>query len=355
VSGPVSSAVPKNPKTEALQKARDKILGIYYFFVKDAYMKSMRPALQEWPSPAIPSAASVAGHGAPSPLSQQPCGDILKDLYAHSHLSWDIYNGNAFFVEQLKRHHPTYQLLFMNEDQERVQPCYCIVADSAAKEAIVVFRGTKNSKDFATDGRINLVSFPDGVPLPVDVISGKPPFAQPAVPSAAATSSQPLFLESSACHGVYETAWCHEGIFKSAQAILDGGLKGWAQMLLKSGFRIRLCGHSLGAGVAVIISLLLRQLPAFQLQPRKLQAFIMSPPACVSESLARSEMCLQVRFVFYIYSARDTTFVFAISETVIARRTFRKNLRGAEVNATVTRGMACSCRGPGCCCCRSRR
>jgi hypothetical protein len=242
-------------------------------------------------------------------------------LYAHSHLSWDIYNGNAFFTEQLKRHHPTYQLLFMNEDQERDLPCYAIVADADAKEVIVVFRGTKNSKDFATDGRINLVSFPDGVPLPVDVISGKQPPAQPAPPNAAAASPPPLFLESSACHGVYETAWCHEGIFKSAQAILEGGLRGWAQMFLKSGFRIRLCGHSLGAGIAVIISLLLRQLPAFQQQPRKLQVFIMSPPACVSESLARSEMCLQVKnfsCFLYVCIASDTFCVLLFSEAMLS-------------------------------------
>ena len=42
-------------------------------------------------------------------------------------------------------------------------------------------------------------------------------------------------------------------------------------MFLKSGFRMRLCGHSLGAGVAVIIGLLLRQMPAFQQQGHMLQ------------------------------------------------------------------------------------
>jgi hypothetical protein len=294
-----SATAPKNPKTEALQKARDRMLGVYYYFVKDAYMKSMRPALQQWPTPCIPPASAAAtpppessSHpDSPPPPPLQPCGSILKELYAHCHLSWDIYHEPAFFVEQLKRHHPTFQLLFMTDDSEKLHPCYCIIADAAAKEAVVVIRGTKNSKDFATDGKINLVTFPDGNPLPVDVISGKAASAATAPDSSAGS----LFPESSSCHGVYDFAWCHEGIFKSSQAILDGGLRGWAQMFAKCGFRLRLCGHSLGAGVAVIISLLLRQLPTFQLQPSKLQVFVVSPPACVSESLARSELCLQVK------------------------------------------------------------
>jgi hypothetical protein len=286
------------------------MLGIYYMYVKDAYVKSMQPASQHWPSPAIPSAAAAtsaaaAAAASPPPPSQQPCGSFLKDLYAHSHLAWDIYHGPEFFVEQLKRHHPSYQLLFMTEDKDmkeaengrRNHPNYCIVADDAAKEAIVVICGTKGSKDLATDGKINLVSFPDGVLLPVDVLSGKSAAHSPNPPvlHASQAISQPAFPESSACYGVYETAWCHEGIFQCAKAILDAGLRGWAQLFVKSGFRLRLCGHSLGAGVAVVISLLLRQLPLFQQRPRALQTFVMSPPACVSESLARSEMCLQVR------------------------------------------------------------
>ena len=286
------------------------MLGIYYMYVKDAYMKSMQPAVQHWPSPVIPAgcaAGAAVDHAAAAPPAmQQPCGSFIKDLYAHTHLSWDIYNGPAFFAEQLKRHHPTYQLLFMTEDKDvkdgdkRSHPHYCIIADDAAKEAIVVICGTKGSKDLATDGKINLVSFPDGVLLPVDVLSGKAAALSPPPPAsasgwAAQAAAQPLFPESSTCYGCYETAWCHEGIFKSAKAILDGGLRGWAQMFVRSGFRLRLCGHSLGAGVAVVISLLLRQVTIFQQQPRKLQTFVMSPPACVSESLARSELCLQVR------------------------------------------------------------
>jgi hypothetical protein len=284
------------------------MLGIYYYFVKDSYMKSIAPALQQWPGPAIPPASSSHAHSQPcgldSPPPQQPCEGILKDLYLHCHLAWDIYNGREFFTEQLKRHHPSFHLLFMNDDKDKGHPCYCIVADASAKEVIVVFCGTKNSKDVATDGKINLVSFPDGNPLPADVISGKPVPSQPVKAPAEHVTSQALFPESSACFGVYETAWCHEGIFKSAMAILDGGLRGWAQMFVKSGFRIRLCGHSLGAGVAVIVSLLLRQMPLFQQQPGRLQAFIVSPPACVSESLARSQLCMTVRIGFFVIGIR---------------------------------------------------
>lgn len=321
---PAAAAGSKNPKSEALQRARDKMLGIYYLYVKDAYFKSMQPKVQQWPSPAIPpsfSENSSEASGLPVPPPQQPCGTILKDLYAHCHLSWDIYNGPAFFAEQLKRHHPTFQLLFMTEDsdvrdkenEKKNHPNYCIIADSAAKEVVVVIRGTKDSRDIATDGKINLVSFPDGVLLPVDVLSNKPPARDPppsAQSAAADATLPPLFVETSTCFGVYETAWCHEGIFKSAKSILDGGLRGWAQSFLKSGFRIRLCGHSLGAGVAVIISLLLRQLPHFQQQPRRLQTFVMSPPACVSESLARSELCLQVYLVFHIACIRSNPLLF---------------------------------------------
>jgi hypothetical protein len=274
-------------------------------------MKSMQPALQHWPSPAIPAAAAACAADlaiSPPPPMQQPCGSFLKDLYAHAQLSWDIYNGPDFFAEQLKRHHPTYQMLFMTDDKDvkdgdkRNHPHYCLIADEDAKEAIVVICGTKGSKDIATDGKINLVSFPDGVLLPVDVLSGKAATHSPPPPTSTTVPhsvSQALFPESSTCYGVYETAWCHEGIFQCAKTILDGGLRGWAQIFVKSGFRLRLCGHSLGAGIAVVISLLLRQLSIFQQQPRKLQTFVMSPPACVSESLARSELCLQARKCFF--------------------------------------------------------
>jgi hypothetical protein len=184
----------------------------------------------------------------------------------------------------------------MTEDDEAKHPNYCIITDAAAKEVVVVFCGTKGSKEIATDAKINLVSFPDGATLPVDVVTGKMAMglSRPAA-SSSRHETPPMFPESSACFGVYETAWCHEGIFRSAQAILDGGLRGWAQMFVKCGYKIRLCGHSLGAGVAVIASLLLRQLVLFQQQPHMLRTFVISPPACVSESLARSELCLQVR------------------------------------------------------------
>ena len=68
-------------------------------YVKDAYMKSMQPAVQQWPGPAIPSAAQTAAAAAAAAAAarvadeaqqqqQQPCGTFLRDIYAHSHLAW---------------------------------------------------------------------------------------------------------------------------------------------------------------------------------------------------------------------------------------------------------------------------
>jgi len=140
-------------------------------------------------------------------------------------------------------------------------PAFRILASPAAKTAILLIRGTASSIDVETDSKATAVAFPSG--------------------GAVAAGSQ---------------SFAHEGMLLAAKHLLQSPLHptmDWLNQLAEKGYKIRLCGHSLGAGTAALASFLLRH-PDFNPKCKlyessgSLQVLAFSIPSVVSEAIADS-------------------------------------------------------------------
>jgi sn1-specific diacylglycerol lipase len=135
---------------------------------------------------------------------------------------------------------------------------YCIIVDKERKAVVIVIRGSLSMEDIVTDFTLK--------PEPLDAWEHEYGFGGGA--------------------GEY----CHAGIFESVEwlmsdlkshGLLDSMLRG--EDCSYPGYRLYVIGHSLGAGVAAVLSLILHQ--SFP----ELKCLCFSPPAILSEKLARQE------------------------------------------------------------------
>ena len=140
-------------------------------------------------------------------------------------------------------------------------PAFRILACPADKTVILLIRGTATPIDVETDSKATAVAFPTGSSVP----AGSPAFA-------------------------------HEGMLLAAKHVLISTLHpamDWLNGLAEKGYKVRLCGHSLGAGTAALASLLLRS-PEFNPKCKlyessgSLQVLAFSIPSVVSETIADS-------------------------------------------------------------------
>ncbi|KAL7547006.1 hypothetical protein ACHAWF_010328, partial [Thalassiosira exigua] len=78
--------------------------------------------------------------------------------------------------------------------------------------------------------------------------------------------------------GGNNTLRCHEGVFISSERLADDLLPFIENLLLPSGYKIVIVGHSLGAGCATILSLLIRaSIPSLR-DSNKLRVWAFAPP-----------------------------------------------------------------------------
>jgi hypothetical protein len=142
-------------------------------------------------------------------------------------------------------------------------PAFRLLVNPAAKTVILLVRGTATSIDAETDAKVTAVPFPFGGN---SVPAGSQQFA-------------------------------HKGMLSAATQVLKSDMHPcmeWLNAMAEQGYKVRLCGHSLGAGTASMISFLLRNSEfnptKCQLyeSPGRLQVYAYSIPSIVSEAIADS-------------------------------------------------------------------
>eukprot|EP00339_Tiarina_fusa_P009470 CAMPEP_0116997072 /NCGR_PEP_ID=MMETSP0472-20121206/646_1 /TAXON_ID=693140 ORGANISM="Tiarina fusus, Strain LIS" /NCGR_SAMPLE_ID=MMETSP0472 /ASSEMBLY_ACC=CAM_ASM_000603 /LENGTH=453 /DNA_ID=CAMNT_0004695863 /DNA_START=67 /DNA_END=1428 /DNA_ORIENTATION=+ len=80
----------------------------------------------------------------------------------------------------------------------------------------------------------------------------------------------------------------HNGILATALHLLDQIYETVEEFALQGGYKIRICGHSLGAGVASLLGILLRTRPGEQLRdPDNLQVYAVASPAVLDLQSSR--------------------------------------------------------------------
>ena len=122
------------------------------------------------------------------------------------------------------------------------------VSSSSKKEKIAVIgiKGTSNLEDFLTDMCANSEEY---------------------------TLDHPFY------EGGSKTLRCHEGVYISSQRLVKDLFPLIQNLLLPSGYKIVVVGHSLGAGCATIVSLLLRAtIPSLRDDPKKLKVWAFASP-----------------------------------------------------------------------------
>lgn len=151
-------------------------------------------------------------------------------------------------------------LIYLNCHNDVFESPYAIVRDPSRKEIVLSIRGTLSVTDLLTDG------FAKQALLPAD------------------------YTEPGAPHAVYT----HEGILRTAMALFQHLQQGsrrrvfWDFCTANPEWQIVVCGHSLGGGIAAILTLLLRKL--FPLT----RGYLFGPPPVFNEAAAEwSKCCLQ--------------------------------------------------------------
>lgn len=212
------------------------------------------------PTPAVPADAGVP--------------PIFPEIEQYALLAQAAYStSDTSFQEYLHTIFPGHHMLVSLPDQKKGDadlvaenhPAFRLLVNPVAKVATLLFRGTASSVDAETDSKATSVAFPSGAP----VAAGCQQFA-------------------------------HEGMLLAAKQVLQSTLHpclDWLNALAEKGFKVRLCGHSLGAGTAAMVSFLLRSAefnPKYKLydSPGSLQVYAYSIPSIVSESIADSAVSI---------------------------------------------------------------
>lgn len=211
-----------------------------------------------------------------------PCDDAtLDELRAAVPAAVWCYLESATAVELVSRQQG-YALLFENgwgDGSAVAQPGFICVAkrdpnnESAPKAAILAVRGTASVHDVATDVRAFPAPFPP------------PPQHDPADPECAWT----------AVSGTFAFA----GMARAAQWLYDETAPALFA-LAAAGTDIILTGHSLGAGVASLLTVMLRNgLDERGLRNARVKCYGFATPACVDRALAEQAVGLVTSVVLH--------------------------------------------------------
>jgi hypothetical protein len=136
----------------------------------------------------------------------------------------------------------------LEEEGEEENPSTPASSSSSKEEkvAVIGIKGTSNLEDFLTDMCANSEEY---------------------------TLDHPFY------EGGSKTLRCHEGVYISSQRLVKDLLPLIQNLLLPSGYKLVVVGHSLGAGCATIVSLLLRAtIPSLRDDPKKLKVWAFASP-----------------------------------------------------------------------------
>ncbi|KAF1783125.1 Alpha/Beta hydrolase fold [Phytophthora cactorum] len=139
------------------------------------------------------------------------------------------------------------------QDQDVRHPSFALLSSKESKTALVLIRGSKSVQDALTD----IQAYPEEIGLS----------------SAGAPQSEAT--------GGFVDAFAHNGMLKAVMWIKDRIVKS-LRVLHNEGYHIVFAGHSLGAGCAALLSVMLQK------EFEDLECFAYAVPACVNLGVAES-------------------------------------------------------------------
>uniref|UniRef100_K3WLF6 sn-1-specific diacylglycerol lipase n=1 Tax=Globisporangium ultimum (strain ATCC 200006 / CBS 805.95 / DAOM BR144) TaxID=431595 RepID=K3WLF6_GLOUD len=180
--------------------------------------------------------------------------DLLADILKFAPLALHaIYELDVLDIQRISKLQ-NFSLIYAHiQNQDVRHPSFALLGNKEKKSALLLIRGSKSVQDLLTD----IQAHPEEIGMP--------------------TGSSPR-EESS---GGFVDAFAHNGMLKAAMWIKDR-IVGSLRILHAEGYQITLAGHSLGAGCAALLSVMLQK------EFENLQCFAYAVPACVNLHVAES-------------------------------------------------------------------
>lgn len=217
---------------------QDAAIGTYYFMAMNRGDRGAEPEGEK------------EGHTGCDPVSDEFLAKVLK--YAPLALH-GIYELDVLDIQRISRLQGFALIYAHVQDQDVRHPSFALLGNKENKTALVLIRGSKSVQDALTD----IQAYPEEIGLS----------------SAGAPQSEAT--------GGFVDAFAHNGMLKSVMWIKDRIVKS-LRVLHNEGYHIVFAGHSLGAGCAALLSVMLQK------EFEDLECFAYAVPACVNLSVAES-------------------------------------------------------------------
>ncbi|TMW57119.1 hypothetical protein Poli38472_003044 [Pythium oligandrum] len=217
---------------------QDAAIGTYYFMAMNRGDRGSNPDVER------------EAHKGCTPVSDELLSDILK--YAPLALH-GIYELNVLDIQRISRLQ-NFTLIYAHiQNQDVRHPSFALLGNKEKKTALVLIRGSKSVQDLLTD----IQAHPEEM----------------GVSSSGAPANETT--------GGFVDAFAHNGMLKAAMWIKDR-IVGSLRKLHQQGYQIVFAGHSLGAGCAALLSVMLQK------EFEELRCFAYAVPACVNLHVAES-------------------------------------------------------------------
>lgn len=217
---------------------QDAAIGAYYFMATNRGERGADPEGER------------ESHKGCEPVSDEFLTKMLK--YAPLALH-GIYELDVLDIQRISKLQGFSMIYAHVQGQDVRHPSFALLGNKESKTALVLIRGSKSVQDLLTDIQAN----------PEDIgLSG-----------AGAPQSETA--------GGFVDAFAHNGMLKAAMWIKDRIIKS-LRVLHNEGYHIVFAGHSLGAGCAALLSVMLQK------EFEDLECFAYAVPACVNLSVAES-------------------------------------------------------------------
>lgn len=216
----------------------DAAIGTYYFMAMNRGERGATPESEK------------EEHLGCDQISDTLLADILKYAPLALHA---IYELDVLDIQRISKLQ-SFSLIYAHiQNQDVRHPSFALLGNKEKKSALLLIRGSKSVQDLLTD----IQAHPEEIGM--------------------ATGSSPREEAS----GGFVDAFAHNGMLKAAMWIKDR-IVGSLRILHAEGYQITLAGHSLGAGCASLLSVMLQK------EFEDLQCFAYAVPACVNLHVAES-------------------------------------------------------------------
>ncbi|DAZ96471.1 TPA: hypothetical protein N0F65_008338 [Lagenidium giganteum] len=217
---------------------QDAAIGTYYFMAMNRGERGANPESER------------SGHKGCTPVSDELLHDMLRYAPLALHA---IYELDVLDIQRISKLQG-FSLIFAHiQNQDVRHPSFALLGNKEKKTALVLIRGSKSVQDLLTDIQAH--------PEEIGMANGSTPSDNTA--------------------GGFVDAFAHNGMLKAAMWIKDCIVTA-LRRLHNEGYQIVFAGHSLGAGCAALLSVMLQK------EFENLRCFAYAVPACVNLHVAES-------------------------------------------------------------------